>query len=185
MTDDSAPRSSNPARDSVIARFYESCLTKPVGEWARALEDACQRSPEYADELRQGMGLLCDFQQIGDRLRHSLLDLWAASDFIDDSRQLAESRDLAVRNVRYVGDAGERKQVVFAHARERNVANQNHLVVSFREDDFQVSSRIDMQAAEHLGVHLRYASRRLLKPLPIRILANSRQDFTNRPLDAG
>ena len=48
------------------------------------------------------------FDEIGDGLRHSFLDLRSARDFFNHSCELAKSGDSAIRDVGHMSDASER-----------------------------------------------------------------------------
>ena len=76
----------------------------------------------------------------------------------------------AVGNVRHVGLAAERQQVVLAHAGEGDVFDQHDFIISLGERDPQVPSRIALQAGEHLLVHPGDPPRRVQQSGPVRIL---------------
>ena len=69
-------------------------------------------------------------QPVGDLHRHALLQLQVAGERLDDARELREPDDALARQVRHVGHAMERQQVVHAQRLERDVADQDELVVA-------------------------------------------------------
>ena len=122
-------------------------------------------------------------QQIGNRVRHPLLNLRPARDLFDDASQFAQPRDLAIGQIADVGLADERQQVVLTHAVESDVTHEYQLVVIFREDFLQVPSRLGMQAGEQLSVHSGDSARRIEQSFTVRIFADRRQNFSNSTLD--
>ena len=74
-------------------------------------------------------GIQFVFNQIGNRLGHSFLNLRASCNFFNDSSQLAESGHSPTRNVANVSGTGEWQQVMFAHASKWNVFHENQFVV--------------------------------------------------------
>ena len=78
--------------------------------------------------------------------------------------------------------AVERKEVMLAHRVERDVADQDHLVV-IRGECLDVFSDITMQSREDFSIHAGNAVRRLLKSFSVRILADSDQDLSYSTLD--
>jgi hypothetical protein len=83
-----------------------------------------------------------------------------------------------------MSNAHERQHVVFAHAVKTDVPDKDHFVVRFLEDFFQMSTRVQVQPSEKLGVHPGDSGGCFEQTVSIRILADSFQDFSNRPLNA-
>ena len=69
------------------------------------------------------------------------------------------------------------------HGIQRNVAHQHHLVVVRLERDDEVTGRVLVQSAEHLGVHLGDAARRAQQTVAVGILADRDQDLAHGLLD--
>ncbi len=130
---------------------------------------------------RRALQLL--FDEVGNGLRHSFLNLRSARHFFDHASQLAETGDSAVGNIGHMSDASERKQVVFAHAGEFDVANEDDFVITFFEGHVEVSPGIEMQTTEHFGVHFRYASRCFQQSVTIRIFSDGPKNCSHGPFD--
>ena len=113
-----------------------------------------------------------------------LLDLRAASEAFDNARQLADANDAPVRYIADMGLAVEREEVVFAHAVERNVAQDHHLVVGYFETDLEVVSGVHGKAAEDLLVHLGDAAGSVEQPLAGRVFAHRMEQFGDGGLDS-
>ena len=86
------------------------------------------RSDDNANTLRLQVFL----EGIGDLIGQAFLNLQATGEGIDHTRQLAQSDDLAVRNISNGRRAEERGHVVLAMRIERNVLDDHHLVATIR-----------------------------------------------------
>jgi hypothetical protein len=67
--------------------------------------------------------------RLRDLIRETFLDLKAASEDIDEARDLAEADDPSLRNVGDVAPAEKRQQVMLAEAVEVDVLDDHHLVI--------------------------------------------------------
>ncbi len=123
-------------------------------------------------------------EQIGQFLRHPLLNLRPTSQHLDGSCQLAQADDLAIGQVGDVGLAQEGEQVMLAHRLEADVPDQDHLIVLDRERLLEQFAGVLVQAGEDLGVHASHPCGRLLQALPVGVLADGDQDLTNGSFDA-
>ena len=104
---------------------------------------------EHDEHAARGQFLL---HQVGDLLRHPLLNLRLAGHRVDHAGQLAQADDSAGRDVSDVEPAREGQQVVLAEAGELDVLLQDHLFVIDFERLAQQQTRVGVQAGEHLGV---------------------------------
>src|SRR5262245_34749728 len=91
---------------------------------------------EWIDLLTNGLGNL---------VGHPLLDLQATSEHVDQSRNLAETNDVALRDVRHVTLTKERQDMVLAEAVEIDVLHDDHLAVVDREERI-VENAVDIGA---------------------------------------
>jgi hypothetical protein len=123
-------------------------------------------------------------ERVGDLCGESLLELRPAGEALDQVHYLREPNDALLWNVRDVGPAHEGEQVMLAHARKRQVPQQDRVVAVCFERDLQVVGRVFVQAREEVGVCLGDALGGLDQALPPRVLADSVQDLTHRPFDA-
>ena len=107
------------------------------------------------------LGLSVLDQRVGDLGGEALLHLGPAGEALDQPGDLRQPGDPAVvaRDVRDVGHAVERREVVLARAEERDVAHHHHLVVVRLERHREVLARVLVQAREDLLVHRRDARR--------------------------
>ena len=70
-------------------------------------------------------------KRVGYLSREALLELRPARKTVDATRDLGKARHAAVaRDIAHVRTAHERQQVMLAHRRERDVADNDHLLVS-------------------------------------------------------
>jgi hypothetical protein len=83
-----------------------------------------------------------------------------------------------------VSFAHEREQVMFAHAVEGDIANENKFVVLFFEDLLEVSSGFDVQSAEDFGVHARDAFGCFAEPIAVGVFADGKENFADGALNA-
>ena len=119
------------------------------------------------DHHAQRLEVLVD--QVGDLLGQALLDLQAAGQAVHDPGDLAQPDDpSSLGNIGHVGHAGERKHVVLAHRIERDVLDQDHLVVLFVLDDPEVLFRVFVDPAQDFGEHAGHPLGRRLDPGPVR-----------------
>ena len=105
------------------------------------------------------------------------LDLEAAGIGLDDAGDLAESRDLSVRDIGDVVLADEGEHVVLAEGEQLDVLDDDHLLVLLvkdrRADDLDAVLGIALGQELH---RLRHALGRLLQAFPLRVLAQQSQD---------
>lgn len=99
------------------------------------LFDAAHLHAEVAGFDDHAYALGSDFFLDGlrDLTGETLLDLQAAGEHVDQSRDLTEPDDALFRQVGDVGFAEKWKQVVFAEAEELDVLDDNHFVVGHAE----------------------------------------------------
>ena len=118
-------------------------------------------------------------KQIRNFLRHAFLDLRFFRNAFDEPSQFAQTDDAACRDVRNVGPAGEREQVVFAEARKLDISLQNHLFVIDFEGLFQMNTRAGMKTGEDLRIHAGNSVGRFQKAVPVGIFTHCEQDFAH------
>jgi hypothetical protein len=75
--------------------------------------------------------------------------------------------------------------VVLAHAAELDIADEQDFVVDLRKGDFEMAGWVDMEAREHLSVHLGDAPGGFDEPGAIRVFADGFQDGANGVFDGG
>jgi hypothetical protein len=124
------------------------------------------------------------FNEVRNRLGHSLLHLWASRDIFHDASQLAEPDNSAAWQVTDMSLASKWQQMMFAHATEFDVTNENDFVVVLCKDLLEVDRRILAKAGKHLGVHPAHPRRCLFQSVSIRIFADSDQNFAHGFLDS-
>src|SRR6185312_2577916 len=107
-----------------------------------------------------------------------------AREDIDQASQLAQADDLARGQVRDMGAAEERQQVVLAKAVERNVAQDHEVVARVLEkrvlDD---PARVDAVTLGEEGQRFGDAARRLGEALPARVLADGDEQLARGVLE--
>jgi hypothetical protein len=81
------------------------------------------------DDHAHGLRFQHFHQRVGDLDRQALLHLQALGKHVDETRQLRQSDDLAVRQIAHRRLAEERRQVVFAMTVDRNAAHDDQFVV--------------------------------------------------------
>ena len=125
--------------------------------------------------------------RVGDLRREPLLHLRPLRVAVDEARDLREAGDAAVvaGDVRDVGAAVEREEMVLAVRVQRDVAHHDHLVVIGFEGDREVAGGILVQAARDLAVHLRDARRCAREPVAIGVFTDGEQQLADRLLDPG
>src|SRR5580700_10239492 len=118
---------------------------------------------------------------VGDLGRHALLDLEAAGVAVDEAGELGEAGDAAVlgRDVRDVGAAEERDEVVLAEGGEGDVTHHDHLVVLGREGDLEVTGRVVVEAGEELLVHGRDPVGRGEEAVAVGVLADGLEELVD------
>ena len=83
-----------------------------------------------------------------------------------------------------MGNAAERKQMMFTHAGESDVPDQHQLIVVLGKCHLKVPRRVPVQSCEHFLIHAGNASRRVEQAGTIRVLAHRPQDRSHRTLIA-
>jgi glucosyl-3-phosphoglycerate synthase len=111
-------------------------------------------------------------QPVGDLLRHPLLHLQRPAVVLHDAGQLREPDDPVLRQVGDVRRPGERQQVVLAEAVERDVPDQDQLVVALVVRERR---RRERQRRELLREGSRDPVRRPGQVLAVRVLPERRQ----------
>ena len=81
-------------------------------------------------------------------LANLALHLRAAGELLHHAGELADADNLAARQVGHMRPADEGQQVVFAHRMERDIAEDDHLVILLGEVDVQMTGGVLRQAAE-------------------------------------
>src|SRR5947209_10448009 len=123
---------------------------------------------------------------VGDLGGEPLLYLRASCVGLDEPDQLRQARDAPV----LVGDVGdmclaeERREVVLAGRRDRDVLDHDHLVVTGLEGDGEVLVGRVVQTAEDLLVHVRDALGRAAQSVAVGFLADRLEDLADGLLDA-
>ena len=112
------------------------------------------------------------------------MHLRAAGNRFHDAGQLAQSHHLAAGNVADVGHAGERQEVMLAHAVEADVAHKDHLIVFLGEEFLEMHARVVVQAGKEFGIHAGHAGRRFAQAFAVGIFADGSEDFAHGALDS-
>ena len=121
-------------------------------------------------------------EPVGDLRRHALLHLQIARVHVDDARELREPDDARSRDVPDVRDAGERQQVMLAEGVERDVADDDELVVLAVVRERRRFERLD---GLELLVHSRDAAGRVAQRLVVEVVAEAGQQIGGGLLDLG
>ena len=82
-----------------------------------------------------------------------------------------------------MGLSGEWQQMVFAHARKSNVANDDNLVVLLGKDFSQMDAGVLVEPGEHFGIHPGHTGWRFQQAFTIGIFADSFKDCANGLFD--
>src|SRR6188508_166986 len=117
---------------------------------------------------------------VRDLRRQRFLHLQPACERLDDTRQLADADDLAIRKVTDVHSADDRRHVMLAVRLEAYVAQHDHLVVAFdlAEGAPQELERVVFVAAEPILVSTNDASWSAQETFAVRVVADP---FEQRP----
>ena len=138
------------------------------------------RLEDDADPLR----LEAVHQEVGDLLRHPLLDLEAPGVHLDDPRDLREADHPPLGDIGDRRRPEEREQVVLAEAVEGDPLHDDHLAVVDVEDRaVDQPLGVDVIAGGQLGVHPVDPRRSAAEALPLGILAHLGEDRADRTLD--
>jgi sirohydrochlorin cobaltochelatase len=140
-----------------------------------------------ADDHRHRTRLQMSGDGVRDLRRQAFLKLRTARKCIYGAGDLAEPDDTTLRRqVGHLCGAIERQQVMFAHAGELDVADQDEIIAvrAVFEHAPEMPSGVFMQTPKQFRVGPRDAVRRIAKSVSIGIFADSEQDLTHGVLDA-
>src|SRR5207237_5093274 len=118
-------------------------------------------------------------QRVGDLRGGPFLYLRSLRVSVDEARELRQAGDPAVvaGDVRDVRAPVERNEVVLADRVERDVADEDHLVVVGFERDDEVARRILREPREDFGVHLGDARGRTHQTVAVGVFPDREQDL--------
>jgi len=126
-------------------------------------------------------------ERVGDLLGQTLLQLRPRRERLDNAGKTAEADHAIARNVRDVGNADERQQVVLADRPELDVAQQHELAaLALRQLHRlgEVLQRVLVETGEEVAVRLRDPLRGRPQSGSRRILADRSKQLRDRRLDA-
>ena len=126
-------------------------------------------------------------QRMGDLVGEPFLELKPAGECVDQARQLRNPDDPLVRPIADMGDAEDRREMMFAGRDQRNGSQQDSFVITvgFGEDAFEQGGRIDAIASEPFARGSGDSRWRVDQAFPQGIVAGRGEDGPDRRLDLG
>ena len=118
------------------------------------------------------------YEGVGNLRGQAFLHLRALRVHVHQTRQLRKSADTPVgsRDVRNMGHAEKRHQVMLAYRIERDIAHEHHFLMVLVKRRHKVFRRVLRKPREHLLVHLRHTFGCFEKPFPIGVFPHPFQD---------
>ncbi|KGC40156.1 GTP cyclohydrolase I domain protein [Burkholderia pseudomallei] len=100
------------------------------------------------DQARRAARLTMRHERRRDPVRDPLLIRIAMADRVDHARDASEAVQAPARQIRHMGDAAKRQQMMRAHAVHGDAADDHHVLARIVEARAQRLSRIDFVAVE-------------------------------------
>ena len=136
------------------------------------------------DHARGADGIQLIHQGVGDLHRQPLLHLRPTCVTFHQTRQLAQSHDFSVGQIRHMRPAGERQQMMLTQRMKFDVAQQHNFVISLAKNGPQMPLWIIVQPGHQFGIGTRDAIGRAQQSLAIRIFADGEQNLAHGFFDA-